>query len=91
MREIERVMKAENDVSELLMDYTGDIQFAYSLFRPRGHYTRSEELKRYFRGMMWLQSAPMGMDHPEEVNQAVIMAFVLNHHKQLQAKYDKLN
>ncbi len=25
----------------------------YSQYRPRGHYTRSETLKRYFRGMMW--------------------------------------
>ena len=90
-REIARVMAAENVPSELLMDYMGEIPFAYSLFRPRGHYTRSEELKRYFRGMMWLQSASMGMDHADEVNQAVIMAYVLNHDKALQAKYDKLN
>lgn len=26
----------------------------YSLFRPRGHYTRSDELKRFFRGMSQL-------------------------------------
>ena len=91
MREIERVMSAVNGPSELLMDYMGDISFAYSLFRPRGHYTRSEELKRYFRGMMWVQSAPMGMNNADEVNQAVIMAYVLNHDKSLQAKYDKLN
>jgi hypothetical protein len=25
----------------------------YSQYVPRGHYTRSEELKRYFRAMMW--------------------------------------
>ena len=25
----------------------------YSQYVPRGHYTRSEELKRYFKGMMW--------------------------------------
>ncbi len=25
----------------------------YSQYRPRGHYTRSEKLKRYFRAMMW--------------------------------------
>ncbi len=25
----------------------------YDQFRPRGHYTRSEDLKRYFRAMMW--------------------------------------
>lgn len=26
----------------------------YSMFKPRGHYTRSPELKAYFRAMMWL-------------------------------------
>lgn len=25
----------------------------YSQYRPRGHYTRSEKLERYFRAMMW--------------------------------------
>jgi hypothetical protein len=25
----------------------------YSQYKPRGHYTRSEVLKRYFKGMMW--------------------------------------
>ncbi len=29
----------------------------YSQFIPRGHYTRSEELKRFFLGMMWLGQA----------------------------------
>lgn len=30
----------------------------YSQFVPRGHYTRSDRLKRYFRAMMWLGLAP---------------------------------
>lgn len=25
----------------------------YSQYKPRGHYTRSDKLKKYFRGMMW--------------------------------------
>jgi len=25
----------------------------YSQYKPRGHYTRSENLKKYFKGMMW--------------------------------------
>lgn len=29
-------------------------QLDYSLFTPRGHYTRSEELQRYFRALSWL-------------------------------------
>jgi hypothetical protein len=30
----------------------------YSQYTPRGHYTRSEELKRYFGAMMWYGQAP---------------------------------
>jgi len=33
-----------------LFDYMED----YSQYVPRGHYTRSEALKRYFKAMMWL-------------------------------------
>ena len=33
-------------------------QLDYSQYRPRGHYTRSEDLKRYFKAMMWYGQAP---------------------------------
>lgn len=43
-----------------LPDYSTAREFAlfripedYSQYKPRGHYTRSEELKKYFKGMMW--------------------------------------
>ena len=88
--EIERVMAAANAPSGLLKDYQ-EVSFPYSLFRPRGHYTRSEALKRYFRGMMWLQTASLGMNHQDEVKQAILMAYVLNHNTALQKKYDQLN
>jgi Protein of unknown function (DUF3160) len=29
-------------------------RFDFSQFKPRGHYTRSEDLQRYFRAMMWM-------------------------------------
>ena len=32
----------------------------YSQFKPRGHYTESDALKRYFRAMMWLGRADTG-------------------------------
>lgn len=39
----------------------------YSQFRPRGHYTESEELQRYFRALMWLGRADLGfvLDEPD--------------------------
>jgi Protein of unknown function (DUF3160) len=34
--------------------YGGQRYMDYSQFKPRGHYTKSTELKRYFRCLMWL-------------------------------------
>ena len=34
--------------------YGGRRSLDASQFKPRGHYTKSETLKRYFRAMMWL-------------------------------------
>lgn len=31
----------------------------YTQFKPRGHYTKNERLKSYFRAMMWLREAPV--------------------------------
>lgn len=89
--EIDKCLKAENDRSGMLMDYMGDVSFPYSLFRARGHYTRSDGLKRYFRGMMWLQTATMGLDHETEMKQAVQMAFAMKLFKNIRKKYDKIN
>jgi hypothetical protein len=36
-----------------------DFQLDYSQYRPRGHYTNSDELKNYFRTMMWYGQVPM--------------------------------
>ncbi len=33
-------------------------QLDYSQFKPRGHYTRSKDLERYFKAMMWYGQAP---------------------------------
>ena len=87
IEEVNKVMKAENDLSNFMEDYR-TIMFPYSLFRPRGHYTRSEALKRYFRGMMWLQTAAFGMQNKQEVLQAIQQACALKYAKE---NYDTLN
>ena len=50
--------------------------FIYNTYRPRGHYTRNETLKRYFRAMMWLQNAPFGTDMEDKLQAALLMAQV---------------
>lgn len=89
-KEVAKVMKSENAFSDFIGEYQ-EVEFPYSLFRPRGHYTRSEQLQRYFRGMMWLQSVPFGLDSPEQVQLAVVMADELNRHEPVQRTYQRVN
>ncbi|MDH7516160.1 MAG: DUF3160 domain-containing protein [Bacteroidota bacterium] len=49
--------------------------FDYTLFAPRGHYTRSDALRRYFRAVMWLQTAPFRLDDADETARAIILAY----------------
>ena len=88
--EVKRVMDSKNDFSDFIEDYQ-NVMFSYSLFRPRGHYSRNENLKKYFRGMMWLQSVPFGLDEEISLRRAIVMANALNNEKNAQKDYDQLN
>lgn len=46
----------------------------FSQFTPRGHYTQSEELTRYFQAMMWLGRTELYIKAPEESGQAPLPA-----------------
>lgn len=86
--EVNKVNKAENDYSTYL-EYE-NVMFAYSLFRPRGHYTRSKVVERYFRGMMWLQTVPFGTDKEHQMQRAALIAETLNKNSQVKASYDRV-
>jgi hypothetical protein len=88
--EVKRVLDSKNDFSDFIEDYQ-NVMFSYSLFRPRGHYSRNENLKKYFRGMMWLQSVPFGLDEEISLRRAIVMADALNNEKNAQKDYDQLN
>ena len=88
--EVQRIMSYVDGPSSFMQDFK-EITFSYSLFRPRGHYTRSEKLQRYFRGMMWVQKASFGLNHVDEVQQAVMQTYALKNDKELVKKYETLN
>jgi hypothetical protein len=50
----------------------------YSQFVPRGHYTRSEALKRYFTAMMWYGQCAFVASVPEELDAALVTTWLLN-------------
>ncbi|MBU0766082.1 MAG: DUF3160 domain-containing protein, partial [Bacteroidetes bacterium] len=83
--EIEKVMTCRDDVSDFL-GYK-QVQFPYSLFKPRGHYTGSEEFEQYFKAMMWLQTVPFCLDDDEQLKRAVYIAWLLANSEEAEKKY----
>ncbi len=86
--ELESCGSAAANYSEFL-EYN-DVKFAYSLFRPRGHYTRSEQCQRYFRAMMWLQTVPFGTDKDHQMLRAALLAETLSASPALKKSYDSV-
>ena len=91
MEEITKSFEAENEYSDMLEYDSHTGMFAYSLFRPRGHYTRSKVCSRYFRGMMWLQTAHFGTDKPAKMKQIALIANVFNQQPKIKTIYDKVS
>ena len=66
----------------------------FTQFRPRGHYTNSPGLKRYFRTLMWLGRADCGWNilHTDrELRNAVLLSQLVEttgSHRQLQTMTD---
>ena len=69
---------------ELFLSYVHDLAISqvvlfgasvkedFSQFKPRGHYTKTEALKKYFRAMMWIQR--IGMDFVRYQRHAIVAA-----------------
>ncbi len=87
-QEVSYVMAEDPNFSEYL-DYQ-NVMFGYNLFRPRGHYTRSDALKRYFRAMMWLQTVPFGTDKDAQLRSALFMADIIGKNQQVKALYNQV-
>ncbi|RLC89402.1 MAG: hypothetical protein DRI37_03865 [Chloroflexi bacterium] len=49
----------------------------YSQYVPRGHYTRDEQLKRYFRAMMWYGRINLRLKHTRETRLALLMTRII--------------
>ncbi len=86
--ELENSINSENAYSSFL-GYI-NVKFAYALFKPRGHYTRSEQCQRYFRAMMWLQTVPFGTDVDEQMLRAALQAEIIGSDTSLTKTYNSV-
>ena len=67
-KELGTIAKHEGREKSAIFPY----KFDFSQFVPRGHYTRSEEMKRYFKTMMWYGLVPLALEWPEREQPPVI-------------------
>ena len=80
----------ENDNYSAYFEIKENI-FPYSLFKPRGNYTRSDRLKKYFRAMMWLQTAPFCMDKDHHLKHMALMGKIFGNNSSLLSLYNSLH
>jgi hypothetical protein len=61
--------------------------FPYSQFKPRGHYTRNDTLKKYFSAMQWLQLAHYYCCDENQLKDAAFIAAFLSGQEKLMQLY----
>ncbi|MBN1782901.1 DUF3160 domain-containing protein [bacterium] len=71
--EISLIGSAEGFSSSPIFKYDED----YSQYKPRGHYTRSDSLKRYFKTMMWLGRMTFGCEDNSEYSRTMTLSAIL--------------
>lgn len=69
----------------------------YSQYIPRGHYTRSDDFKRYFKAMMWYGQAPFPLyieedkeRNTEQTLQALLIAYTVHNDKVIYDKWENI-
>jgi hypothetical protein len=82
-QEFDRIVNAEGS---LLPSWLGEpdasfMEIDYSRYKPRGFYTRSEELMRYFRAVSWLQSIPFRVSKDEELLSILLLGYSVTYRR----------
>lgn len=93
-QELERIAVHEGRFPSAIMGRT----VQYDQFVPRGHYTRSEELGRYFQALMWYGTVPFELDAPAEpadlvrrhVLQALLITKALSQNQWAQETWERV-
>jgi len=60
----------------------------YSQYVPRGHYTKTEELKKYFKALMWYGRINFRLKSDDETKSSILMTQALRNNKQAFANWE---
>ncbi|MGA1841630.1 MAG: DUF3160 domain-containing protein [bacterium] len=72
--EVQAFLSHINQLSFEWVDIFGEPRkIDFSQFKPRGHYTRSEEFKSYFKAMIWLGRIDFRVEDPRQLLDAYLV------------------
>lgn len=70
-------------------DFKEALKEDYSQYIPRGHYDKTEQLKSYFKSMMWYGRLTFRMKNEDEIKSAILITLALNKENN-QKSWDKI-
>lgn len=59
----------------------------YQELKPRGHYTKSDQLKQYFNGFKWVALNGIDLDDDEQLKGLLVLAFTIQQEPKLEQQY----
>lgn len=78
---------SREDLEKLMLD---SIKEDYSQYVPRGHYTKSDTLKAYFKSMMWYGRLTFRFKSEDEARSALLISSALGSNSGSQESWDKI-
>ncbi len=85
-----KLIDAHARVDRSVIFSTDNLTEDYSQYVPRGHYTRSEELKRYFRSMIWLGRINLRVEKDSETRSAALITALISNNAEAQKLWAKV-
>ncbi len=77
-QEYQRVLEANTKAKPDIFDYPEVFREDYSQYKPRGHYTKHFNLKKYFKTMMWYGRILLSFKSEQAVRSALMLSLALH-------------
>ncbi len=77
--EAEKELELINNHSSISKSFVFGYKEDYTQYIPREHYTENEELKSYFKVMMWLGRMRFSLKNETHTKAAVLLCFLMKH------------
>jgi len=90
-KELALIEKHQGFAESPVMSMDGETSYDedYSQYVPRGHYTKSEQLERYFKALMWYGRLNFRLDEPDETVSALLMVSAMNKNPEIRKEWNK--